>query len=83
MGIDASGVPRENVFLTTKLANDDHGNVEGALETSLKRLNTPYLDLCMSSLHMLEGFDRTSPGLMHWPAPMTPGEGKPNIDSDQ
>jgi glycerol 2-dehydrogenase (NADP+) len=48
MGIIASGVPRENVFLTTKLANDDHGNVEGALETSLQKLNTPYLNLCMS-----------------------------------
>jgi glycerol 2-dehydrogenase (NADP+) len=55
MGIAASGVPREAIFLTTKLANDDHGNVEGALEISLKKLNTPYLDLCTSSLCVSRG----------------------------
>ena len=49
-GIIASGIPRENIFLTTKLGNADHGNVEEALEMSLKNLNTPYLDLCRFSV---------------------------------
>jgi diketogulonate reductase-like aldo/keto reductase len=47
-GIAASGVPREQIFLT-KLPNDQHNEVEQSLEESLSRLNTPYLDLCMSS----------------------------------
>jgi len=54
-GIKASGVPRSEIFLTTKLNNPDHKNVEGALNSSLKKLDTDYLDLW----------------LMHWPAPMT------------
>ncbi|EMD35639.1 hypothetical protein CERSUDRAFT_157524 [Gelatoporia subvermispora B] len=55
LGIKASGVPREEIFLTTKLNNPDQRNPEAALEASLKALDTPYLDLW----------------LMHWPAPMT------------
>ncbi|EJC97774.1 Aldo/keto reductase [Fomitiporia mediterranea MF3/22] len=54
-GIKMSGIPREELFLTTKLDNPDHRNVEAALLSSLQKLNTPYLDLW----------------LMHWPAPMT------------
>ncbi|PPR07471.1 hypothetical protein CVT26_013441 [Gymnopilus dilepis] len=53
-GIKASGVPRQEIFLTTKLNNNDHKRVEEALEYSLKALKTDYLDLW----------------LMHWPAPM-------------
>lgn len=45
-GIKASGVKREDMFLTTKLNNPDHKNVEEALKYSLKTLDTPYLDLC-------------------------------------
>ncbi len=48
-------MPREQIFLTTKLNNSDQRDVEGALERSLQRLDTPYLDLW----------------LMHWPCPMT------------
>lgn len=55
LGIKDSGVPREQIFLTTKLNNSDQRDVEGALERSLQRLDTPYLDLW----------------LMHWPCPMT------------
>jgi len=54
-GIKASGVPREEIFLVTKLNNIDHKNVSEALDYSLQQLDTPYLDLW----------------LMHWPAPMT------------
>jgi glycerol 2-dehydrogenase (NADP+) len=45
-GIKASGVPRSDIFLTTKLNNIDHGDVLGALNKSLELLNTDYVDLC-------------------------------------
>jgi len=55
-GIKASGVPREEIFLTTKLNTIDMNpnDVQAALEYSVKQLDT-YLDLW----------------LVHWPAPMT------------
>lgn len=48
-GIKKSGVPREEVFLGTKLwCNTFHpDDVEGALESSLEALDTPYVDLLM------------------------------------
>ncbi|KAJ3555803.1 hypothetical protein NM688_g2372 [Phlebia brevispora] len=52
-GIKASGVPREEIFLTTKLDNADHRRAAEALQGSLDALETPYLDLW----------------LMHWPCP--------------
>ena len=52
-GIKLSGVPREEIFLTTKLPNEKHKQPEEALEASLKALDTPYLDLW----------------LMHWVRP--------------
>lgn len=54
-GIKASGVPRSSFFLTTKLDNPDQLRAAEALDVSLKKLGTDYLDLW----------------LMHWPAPMT------------
>ncbi|KAJ7741446.1 Aldo keto reductase [Mycena maculata] len=57
-GIAASGVARATIFLTTKLDNPDQKEPLAALESSLKKLGTDYLDLW----------------LMHWPAPMTKGE---------
>ncbi|GBE83967.1 Glycerol 2-dehydrogenase (NADP(+)) [Sparassis crispa] len=57
-GIRASGVPREEIFLTTKLNNPDLKYPEAALESSLTNLETSYLDLW----------------LMHWPAPMKNGK---------
>lgn len=50
-GIKASGVPRSEIFVTGKLWNTSHDNVEGALNTTLKKLGLDYLDLY----------------LMHWP----------------
>ncbi|WP_103343923.1 aldo/keto reductase [Amycolatopsis sp. CA-126428] len=54
-GIAESGVAREDVFVTTKLANDAHGhdNAITALEGSLRRLGFDYVDLY----------------LIHWPLP--------------
>ncbi|KAF2761671.1 Aldo/keto reductase [Pseudovirgaria hyperparasitica] len=52
--IKHSGVPRSEIFLTTKLWNNKHhpDDVEGALDASLKDLGTDYVDLY----------------LMHWPS---------------
>jgi diketogulonate reductase-like aldo/keto reductase len=54
-GIRESGVPREEIFLTTKLWNEDMrmNRQEAAFEESLKRLGTDYVDLY----------------LIHWPVP--------------
>jgi 2,5-diketo-D-gluconate reductase A len=53
--VAASGVPREEIFLTTKVWNDHHGAsaARAALKASLERLGTDYLDLY----------------LIHWPSP--------------
>lgn len=56
-GLRASGVPRENLFVTTKLWNFDHHNVEEAFDKSLAKLNVDYIDLY----------------LMHWPQATKPG----------
>ncbi|KAL4781785.1 NADP-dependent oxidoreductase domain-containing protein [Aspergillus varians] len=52
-GIKASGIPREEIFLTSKLWNTHHDpeNVEAAVDRSLNDLQTDYLDLY----------------LIHWP----------------
>ena len=51
----ASGIPREEIFVTTKLRNDHHKarDVEGAFARSLDALGLDYLDLY----------------LIHWPMP--------------
>jgi 2,5-diketo-D-gluconate reductase A len=53
--IAASGIPRAELFITTKLANADQGltSTQEACKASLKRLGLDYLDLY----------------LIHWPAP--------------
>ncbi|HEY1372100.1 MAG TPA: aldo/keto reductase [Candidatus Binatia bacterium] len=43
--IRASGIRREEIFVTTKLWNDDHGDPEGALDTSLRNLKMDYVDI--------------------------------------
>jgi diketogulonate reductase-like aldo/keto reductase len=54
-GIADSGVPREEVFVGTKLRGADHGyqSTKEALEASLRRLGLDYVDLY----------------LIHWPLP--------------
>ncbi len=53
--IRESGIPRAQVFVTTKLWNDDHGYdaTLAAIDASLKRLRFDYVDLY----------------LVHWPVP--------------
>jgi 2,5-diketo-D-gluconate reductase A len=56
-GIRRSGVPREEVYVTTKLADDRHGydNAFRAFDESLDKLGLDYVDLY----------------LIHWPQPRT------------
>src|SRR3954454_9150006 len=51
--VRASGLSREDVFVTTKLWNTDQGDAQRALTTSLEQLEMDYVDLY----------------LIHWPAP--------------
>jgi diketogulonate reductase-like aldo/keto reductase len=53
--IKESGIPREEIFVTTKLWNSDQaaGNIQGGFETSLQKLGLDYVDLY----------------LIHWPMP--------------
>ena len=48
-GIQKSGIPREDIFLATKLwCNDYHPeDVERAMDDSLRDLDTPYVDLLL------------------------------------
>jgi len=55
-GIKASGVPRSEIFLTTKLDNPWHKRVQEGIDSSLKSLGTDYVDLY----------------LMHWPSSTDP-----------
>ncbi|MFS2221081.1 2,5-didehydrogluconate reductase DkgA [Pantoea sp. B65] len=51
--LQETDVPRDDIFITTKLWNDDQLNARQALETSLKKLQLESVDLY----------------LMHWPCP--------------
>ena len=52
--VAASGIPREDLFITTKLATEDQGfqSAQDAIKGSLERLGLDYVDLY----------------LIHWPA---------------
>ncbi|KAG8626495.1 hypothetical protein KVT40_005440 [Elsinoe batatas] len=57
-GIKDSGVPREQIWITTKLDNPWHKRVEEGIESSLKSLGVDYVDLY----------------LMHWPSSTDPND---------
>lgn len=46
-GIKKSGVPREEIFVTTKLYMDQYDNAEKAIDDALKRLDLEYIDLML------------------------------------
>lgn len=52
-GIAAAGIPRDHIFLTTKLWISDYEDAQRGFDASLRRLGTDYVDLY----------------LLHWPAP--------------
>ena len=56
-GIRLSGVSREEIFLTTKLNNNNHGyeNAKRTIDESLERLGTDYLDLFLIHWPEVEG----------------------------
>ncbi|KAG1862332.1 NADP-dependent oxidoreductase domain-containing protein [Suillus tomentosus] len=74
-GLRASGVPREEVFITSKLWGTYHRRVEECLDQTLANLGTTYLDIY----------------LMHWPIPLNLNGNDPlipilpngNIDLDE
>lgn len=55
-GLEATGLKRSDLFITTKLWSTYHTRVEQNLDMSLKSLDTDYVDLY----------------LMHWPVAMNP-----------
>jgi diketogulonate reductase-like aldo/keto reductase len=44
-GIKESGVPREKLFVTTKVNNSSIHDIAGAIKTSLQKLQLDYVDL--------------------------------------
>ncbi len=56
IAVKQSGIPRKDIFITSKLHNADHGyeNTIKAFEETMKKLDTDYLDLY----------------LIHWPNPI-------------
>ncbi|EPQ50913.1 Aldo/keto reductase [Gloeophyllum trabeum ATCC 11539] len=60
-GIRASGVPRSEIFITSKLWGTYHRKVEQCLDETLANLGTDYLDLY----------------LIHWPVPLNPNGNDP------
>lgn len=67
LGLQEVGMPREGLWITSKLWNDHHGNyeaVEAGLNKTLEDLQLEYLDLY----------------LMHWPVGNTGKNGKLTFD---
>lgn len=46
-GVARSGVPREDIFITTKLWTDDFDEAARAIDTGLERLDVDYIDLLL------------------------------------
>jgi len=59
-GIKDSGVPREQLWITTKLDNPWHKRVEEGINSSLKSLGVDYVDLyLMVSSNTRASYDKT------------------------
>lgn len=46
-GVSRSGIPREDIFITTKLWTDDFDEAARAIDTGLERLDVDYIDLLL------------------------------------
>lgn len=62
-GIRDSGVPREEIWVTTKLDNPWHHRVPEGIDSSLKSLGLDYVDLY----------------LVHWPSSTDPNDLKKHL----
>ena len=62
-GIRDSGVPREEIWVTTKLDNTWHHRVSEGIDSSLKSLGMDYVDLY----------------LVHWPSSTDPSDKKKHL----
>ncbi|KAF5343442.1 hypothetical protein D9758_011837 [Tetrapyrgos nigripes] len=60
-GIRQSGIPRSDIWITSKLWGTYHSRVEECLDQTLSNLGTDYLDLY----------------LIHWPVPLNPNGNHP------
>jgi len=50
--IKESGIPREKLYVTTKVNNDNIKNIVGAIKTSLEKLQLDYVDLYVSQIRI-------------------------------
>ncbi|GAA5829661.1 hypothetical protein JCM3766R1_001254 [Sporobolomyces carnicolor] len=66
-GIRQSGIPRDEIFVTSKLWCTKHRNVEAAIKESLDLLGLDYLDLY----------------LIHWPVPLNPNGNDPMFPKNE
>ena len=67
--VRTSGIPREDVFVTTKLWPTDFGRVEHAFERSFRKLDLGYIDLYLihNPVDFIPGFGRSAEGSgMRW-----------------
>ncbi|CRG85151.1 hypothetical protein PISL3812_02276 [Talaromyces islandicus] len=62
-GIKDSGIPRDQIWITTKLDNTWHHRVEDGINSSLKSLGVDYVDLY----------------LVHWPSSTDPNDKKKHL----
>ncbi|KAJ6602273.1 NADP-dependent oxidoreductase domain-containing protein [Mycena sp. CBHHK59/15] len=78
-GIAASGLPRSDIFITSKLWGTWHSRVEECLDQTLANLGTDYLDRTSRDSHK----DELNLGyvvyLVHWPVPLNPNGNHPLI----
>ena len=65
-GIRASGIPREDIWVTTKLDNNWHNRAHEGLEASLAELNIGYIDLFLIHFPCSTDPDDSSKHLPDW-----------------